>query len=626
MLEKVNLPADLKRLPLPDLRVLCEDIRREIINVISQKGGHLASSLGAVELCVALHYVFNTPEDLIVFDVGHQAYAHKLLTGRKNVFHKLREYKGISGFPYPPESEYDTFAVGHAGNAVSLALGAAEALRLQNKEAKVVAVIGDGSLSSGECFEGLNNAGHLQSDILVVFNHNEMSISRSVGALSNYLSKLISLPVYNRTKEGVDTILEKVPHLGKKIVPWIKRIEEIMKGLLVPGIFFEEIGFRYFGPLDGHNIDILVPALQNIAKLKGPKLLHIITKKGKGYTSAEEDPETFHSAPRFIPQQGKIIPASQESYTDVFSRKITALAREDKKIVCLTAAMAKGTGLDKLKQEFPERVFDVGIAEQHLVSFAGGLAKQGLKPVVCLYSTFMQRAYDQIIEDILLQKAEAVFVVDRAGIVGEDGPTHHGLFDIACIRHLPDAVILCPKDRYEMEKSLEFAIGYKGAVFIRFPKQTAWNYGPAEDIKLAKAETLEPGKDFAILALGSMVEKVVNIKEKFHKQDIYPMIVNARFVKPLDEFLLEEVAKKTKLIFTLEEGVLEGGFGSAVLEFFQQKGLFGELKIVRLGIPSQFVTFGRRNILLDKAGLSEEKIFNRIMQEWDRCKFQLWQK
>ncbi len=615
-LEKINTPQDIKSFSVKDLKILSQEIRAKIIEVISRKGGHLASSLGAVEICMALHYCLDTPKDYIVFDVGHQSYAHKLLTGRSDKFEKIREFNGISGFPYHRESEYDPFTVGHASNAVSLALGVAEANKLMDDPSKAVAVIGDGSLSGGEAFEALNNAGHLQSDILVIFNHNEMSISPSVGALSNYLNKFISLPIYNRFKEGVNTVLKKVPTLYKKVSPRIKKIEEVMKGLVVPGIFFEELGFRYFGPLDGHDLEVLIPTLNNVISLKGPRILHVVTKKGKGYPPAEEDPEIFHSAPT-TKKNGNI----QESYTDVFEKKIVDLAKRDKKIVCLTAAMCTGTGLTLFRDKFPERFFDVGIAEQHLVSFSGGLSKRGLKPVVCVYSTFLQRALDQVIEDVLLQDLKVTFVLDRAGLVGEDGPTHHGIFDIAYLRNLPGMVILAPKDKKEFEKALEFSLALGDSCFLRIPKHKApiINDDP-ENIFLGKAEILKEGEGVALMGLGSMVEKIVKVDLRLRDKGFNPLVINARFVKPLDEEMLISLIGKIKVLFTIEEGVVEGGFGSAVLEFYEKRGLLDKIKVVRIGIPSEFVTFGSREELLDLVGLSEEKIFWKVVEEFKKEK------
>ncbi len=613
-LNRIESPQDIKGLSLDELKDLSGKIRRRIIEVVSDKGGHLASSLGAVEIILALHYVLSAPEDKIVFDVGHQAYAHKLLTGRDKDFDKLRELGGISGFPYHKESVYDPFSVGHASNAVSLALGLSSAYRILGSRAKVVAVIGDGSLSGGESFEALNNAGHLKENILVVFSHNEMSISKSVGALSSYLNKFLSLPIYNRFKDGISLVLEKVPRLGKRIVPRLKKIEEIMKGIIIPGIFFEELGFRYFGPLDGHSLDVLIPTLKNILSLSGPKILHIVTQKGKGYSDAEKNPEKFHSASRFLyshdqPEEKK------PSYTDVFGRKIVDIANRDDRIVGLTAAMSGGTGLREFQKKFPSRFFDVGIAEQHLVSFSAGLCKAGLKPVIAVYSTFLQRAYDQVIEDIALQEMPVTFAVDRAGLVGEDGPTHHGIFDIAYLRTVPFAVVVAPGYGRDLELALEFAVGLGKPCFVRYPRSAVFDKEMKQPFALGKFEIFRKGETLALLGLGSMFQPACAIADKLGKEGKSVFLVNPRFVKPLDEACLLEIAEKTDLIITLEEGIKPGGFGESVLEFYHSRDLFNKVRVVNLGLPDSFITFGKRERLLEIYGLGEESIYLRIKQE-----------
>lgn len=612
-------PQQIKKLKISELKELVSRIREYIIKVVSQKGGHLASSLGAVELCLALHYVLDTPQDKIVFDVGHQAYAHKIITGRAEVFKDLRSWGGVSGFPYHKESEYDEFSVGHASNAVSLALGVAAAKRLKKEDFKVVAVIGDGSLTGGECFEALNNAGHLKEDILVVFNHNEMSISTSVGAVSNYLNKLISLPIYNRFKEGITLILKKVPHLGKRVLPRIKKIEEIMKGLIIPGIFFEELGFRYFGPLDGHNLEGLISTLKNVINLPGPKILHVVTKKGKGYLPAEENPEDFHS-PKPFAISGEFKKKGETTYTDVFSKALIELAQKDKRIVALTAAMSKGTGLFRFKEVFPERFFDVGIAEQHLVSFSAGLAKRGLKPVVAVYSTFLQRAYDQIIEDIALQEVGVVLAIDRAGLVGEDGPTHHGVFDIAYLRSVPNLIVISPAYKKDLESALKFSLKLNTPAAIRYPKEEILDIENKEDFSLGKFEVLEEGEDLAILALGSTLKQVLLVKEELNRKGVYPFIVNPRFIKPLDEECLIQIAKKCSLVFVLEEGVCSGGFGEAILEFYRQKDILRNIKIERVCLPTEFITFGKRTQLLELTGLDSKSILEKVIRAYEKNK------
>lgn len=611
-LEKIDSPQKLKTLSVKELKVLAGEIRKRIIEVCSERGGHLASSLGTVEICLALHYVLDTPKDKIVFDVGHQAYAHKIITHRAKDFSKLRQLGGLSGFPSHKESVYDVFSVGHASNAVSLALGISEANRIFKERVRVVAVIGDGSLSGGECFEGLNNAGHLRSDILVIFNHNEMSISPSVGALSNYLNKIISLPVYNRLKLAIDSSLRKVPKLGKRIFKWIRKLEEVTKGLIVPGIFFEELGFRYFGPLDGHNLDLLIPTLKNIVDLEGPKLLHLVTVKGKGYSPSEKNPEEFHSASKFFLGEPKCVSSGKLFYTQVFSSKLSQLASKDKKIVALTAAMTKGTGLSEFKERFPERFFDVGIAEQHLVSFAAGLSKRGLKPVVAVYSTFLQRAYDQLVEDIALQELSVVFAVDRAGLVGEDGPTHHGIFDIAFLRSVPGLVVISPAYEKDLEEALEFSLNIDKPCVLRYPKDEVLQIEMREKIALGKFEVIQEGKDVAILCVGSMLKEVLSAQQRLKELGVSPLIVNIRFIKPLDKEFLEYLGKNFQLAIIVEEGVAEGGIGEGILDFLREKGLLSRIKIKRLALPPEFITFGKRSQLLRNYGLDSEGIFSFI--------------
>jgi len=601
ILEKINSPQDLRRLNLKELSILAEEIRKFIIKAVKEKGGHLASSLGAVEICIALHYSLNTPSDDLIFDVGHQAYAHKIITGRKEKFYHLREYRGLSGFPNPEESEYDLFISGHASTALSWALGVAEAKKIKGEKSKTVAVIGDGALTGGMCFEALNKCGELKSDVLVILNHNQMSISASVGALSKYLTKIISLPIYNKIKTELEKFLSHLPSLAKRLAQRAKKFEEAIKGLIVPGIFFEELGFRYFGPIDGHNLEILIPTLKNILKLEGPRLLHIITRKGKGLKEAEKNPEKFHS---FSVSKKKKI-----TFTDTFSEKIVSLARENKRIVTITAAMPRGTGLDYFKKTFPERFFDVGIAEANAVGLAAGLAKKGLIPVVAIYSTFLQRAFDQVIHDIALQNLKVIFIIDRAGFVGEDGPTHHGIFDISYLRMIPNLVCMAPKDKEELEDMLEFALEIKNPVSIRFPKEEAYSLRRKEKITFAKAEVLEEGKDLCIIALGSLVKEALKAKSFLEKEGISAQVINARFIKPLDRKILKEVAYKFNLVVVLEEGIIEGGFGSAILEFYERENLLDKIKVKRIGIKDEFPTFAKRDQLIKLYGLDGYSIY-----------------
>lgn len=611
LLERINSPKDLKHLSPGQLILLASEIRMRIIEVVSSSGGHLASSLGAVELAIVLHYCLDTPEDKIIWDVGHQSYAHKILTGRNKEFSTLRQFGGISGFPSKDESVYDTFTAGHSSDAVSLALGVACARDYLDKEKyfKVVAVIGDGSLSGGLCFEGLNNAGHLKKDLLVILNTNELSIAPNTGALSIYLNKIISLPIYNRFKNSLENFVKSRMPKGSRIIKLANKFEEGLKGLFIPGMFFEEMGFRYFGPWDGHDINILIQALKNILNIKGPKILHIITKKGKGYAPAEKEPVRFHGTGPFEISTGKLKPldsGDQTTYTDIFSQKIVDLAKADKRIVAVTAAMPEGTGLDKFRDIYPERFFDCGIAEGHAICFAAGLARCGFKPVVAIYSTFLQRGYDHIIEQVALQGLNVVFAIDRAGIVGEDGVTHQGIFDIAFLRHIPNCVVMAPKDAAELKAMLELSINLDKPAAIRFPKSVC-NMPECQtsQLKLGKAEILKKGKDFTIIAIGSMVMPSLEAVELLEKDGLSGALINARFIKPLDIDTLKAVTQGVKFIFTVEEGVIEGGFGSAVSEII-------DLAVTRIGLPSQFIPHGKRNVLLDNYGLTAEKIFQKV--------------
>lgn len=607
---------------LEELQGLSGEIRQRIISVISGTGGHLASSLGAVELSIALHYCLNTPKDKIIWDVGHQTYAHKILTGRNKDFENIRKYKGLSGFPSKDESVYDVFTTGHSSTAVSLALGLACAREYLPKEQyfKVVAVIGDGSLSGGLCFEGLNNAGHLKKDIMVILNTNELSIAPNAGALSIYLNKIISMPVYNRFRSSLESFVKSRVPKGSRLIQIANKFEEGLKGMFIPGMLFEELGFRYFGPFDGNNLNLLVPTIKNISNIKGPVMLHVVTKKGKGYAPAEKDPVRFHSAAAFDIKTGCPLskPAgSCQSYTEVFRDCVVDLAKNDPKIMAITAAMPEGTGLDKFRDMYPNRFFDVGIAEGHAVSFAAGLARSGFKPIVAIYSTFLQRAYDQIIECAALQNLNVVFALDRAGLVGDDGPTHQGVFDIAYLRSIPNLIIMAPKGANELKKMLAFAVNLDRPVALRYPKdQIPLLCAGAQDdndgeIILGKAEVLTEGEDFAIIALGSMVIPSFQASQILKNDGLTGTVVNACFVKPLDKPLLEKIAKKVKMVFTVEDGIKEGGFGSAVMECLGQP-------VIRLGLPDEFIPCGKRDFLLDKYGLTKEGIAKKIKETLGR--------
>ncbi len=614
ILEKINLIEDLRKLSPEALFLLAEEIRQRMVNVVSRNGGHLASSLGAVELIIALHVCLNTPRDKIIFDVGHQAYAHKILTGRNKRFDTLRQHEGLSGFPSREESDFDIFTSGHSSNAVSQALGLACARDYlpPAEYFRVVAVIGDGSLSGGLCFEGLNNAGHLKKDILVVLNTNELSIAPNVGALSTYLNKIISLPIYNRFRRNLEGFINSRIPKGSRMIKLANKFEEGLKGLFIPGMLFEELGFRYFGPLDGHNLSILIPTLKNIMGIKGPRILHVITKKGKGYPPAEKDPVRFHSVGSFKIEDGSPDlsgETAKKSYTQVFGQKLVELAATNKKIIAITAAMPEGTGLDRFRDLYPERFFDVGIAEAHAVCFAAGLAAGGLKPVVAIYSTFLQRAFDQIIEDVCLQNLPVVMCVDRAGIVGEDGVTHQGIFDLSFLRGLPNLTIMAPADAEEFGRMLEFALSLQQPVAIRYPRalvpfgQISWS-----KLEMGKPEILREGKEVAIFALGSMVGASLEAAEILSVGKISSTVINARFVKPLDAAAFKSAAKSCKLVFAAEDGISRGGFGSALAEIL-------DAPVIKIGLPDQFIPHGKRDLLLEKFGLDARGIAESVKKE-----------
>lgn len=614
LLDGINSPSDLKRLPLKKLPALGQEIRDEIIDTVSKQGGHLASSLGSVELTLALYYILNTPKDIIVWDVGHQAYTHKILTGRRDRFKTLRQLGGISGFPMKDESAYDPFTVGHSSTSISTALGLAAGRDLAKQNGKIVVVIGDAALGGGMAFEALNHAGHMKKNIIVILNDNEISISKTIGALSKYLNSMLTNPLYNRLRKQAQEIVKKIPVVGKKTFEAARRFEEGVKNLLVPGMLFEELGFRYFGPIDGHDIKAIINTLGNIMTLKEPILLHVLTKKGKGYKFAEKRPDLFHSASPFDIKTGEIKRSKETTFTKALSKKLVELARKDRKIVAITAAMLDGTGLSSFAKEFPDRFFDVGIAEAHAVGFAAGLAKKGLKPVVAIYSTFLQRAYDQMIHDVSLQNLPVLFCLDRAGLVGEDGPTHHGVFDISYLRHIPELVVMAPSSTKELGAMLEFGIKLTKPAAIRYPKGASKIERPVSPIELGKAEVIKGGKDIAILALGSMVEPALEAAEWLKRDHLNTEVINARFVKPLDRDMLEDLFSRIKKVVTIEEGVLSGGFGSAIAEFIDREKI-KDVTLEMIGLPDEFVEHGQRSILLNKYNLSTEGIVNLIRSE-----------
>ena len=622
VLDQINTSRDVKKLDPEELEQLCHEIRKEILSVVSKNGGHLASNLGVVELTTALHYVFDFPRDKVVWDVGHQSYVHKLLTGRKELFHTLRQYGGLSGFPKREESSYDAFDSGHSGTSISSALGMAEARRLRGERGKVIAVIGDGSMTAGLAFEGLNQTGHIDQDLIVILNDNEMSISPNVGALSSYLNRLMTGQFAYRFRNEIKNFLESLPpRIGKKLLRFAKHAEESLKGLLIPGLLFEELGLQYIGPIDGHRMDYLIETFQNIKKLRGPILVHVITQKGKGYPPAETSPDRFHGVPPFVIETGELrnSQGNPPSYTEVFGETLCQLARENRRLVAITAAMQSGTGLEEFARWFPDRFYDIGIAEQHAVTFAAGLALEGMKPVVAIYSTFLQRAYDQVLQDVCLQNLPVVFALDRGGIVGEDGPTHQGLFDFSYLRHIPNLVIMAPKDENEFQHMIKTATECPFPTAFRYPRGKGLGVKreePLHQIDIGKGELLREGEDIAIIAIGSTVYPALRAAEKLSDEGIRAAVINSRFLKPLDGALLCDWARKTGRVLTVEENVLQGGFGSAVLELFQERGL-GSVQVRRLGIPDTFLEHGPQALLREKYGIDENGIMNGVRKMFE---------
>ncbi|WP_281184073.1 1-deoxy-D-xylulose-5-phosphate synthase [Trichlorobacter lovleyi] len=611
LLETIQNPDDLKKLTPEQLPDLAEEIRSFLLSTVSETGGHLGSNLGAVELSMALHYCFTTPQDKIVWDVGHQAYTHKLLTGRRDRFATQRQYKGISGFPKRCESEHDAFGVGHASTSISAALGMAVADNLDQKKNNVIAVIGDGSLTGGIAFEGLNQAGHLKKNLIVVLNDNEMSISKNVGAFSAFVSRKMTTRHFRELKKEMKELLTNIPAFGKDILKFARRAENSLKGFLTPGALFEALGFDYIGPIDGHDLPGLIEVFNNAREFDGPLLLHVMTTKGKGYRPAEETPDKFHGVGAFDLSTGKApAKSSTISYTEVFGRTLVDLAKEDPKVVAITAAMPDGTGLNFFNDALPDRFFDVGIAEQHGVCFAAGLAADGFKPVTAIYSSFMQRAYDQVFHDVCLQNLPVVIAMDRAGLVGDDGPTHHGVFDLSFMRHLPGLTFMAPKDENELRHMLKTALELKAPVALRYPRGAG--YGVPLDKKMeclpiGKGELLREGTDLTIVAIGSTVMPAVKAAEQLAEQGISAGVVNARFIKPLDADLILGQAKATGKIVTVEENVLQGGFGSAVLELLQDNGM-SQVRVKRLGIPDQYIEQGTQAQLRKDVGIDAEGI------------------
>ncbi len=612
VLPSIQSPKDLRLIKKELLPTLCEELRSVIIDTASKNGGHLGSSLGAVEIITALHYVFNTPEDKIVFDTGHQAYAHKLLTGRQKEFHTIRTQKGLSGFPKRCESPYDTFGVGHASTAISAALGMAIARDQKKEKNKVIAVVGDGCLTGGMAYEAMQNAGLLRSDLLVILNDNQMFISKRVGALGKALTKLLTTKYVQLAEEKASNFLKRFDELGNNAAKLAKRARSI----LFPGTLFEEMGFRYFGPVNGNDINEMIEVLESVKDVKGPVMLHVVTKKGKGYKPAEEKPTKFHGVGVFDVDTGDTIGKSNcITFTQAFSNTLVKLAEKDPSITAITAAMPEGTGLDAFRDKFPSRYFDVGIAEEHAATFAAGLAAGGMKPVVAIYSTFIQRCYDQIIHDVALQKLPVVFALDRAGLVGEDGPTHHGVFDLSFLREVPNLIVAAPADENELQHLLKTALDAKAPFVLRYPRGSGFGVemdAAPKRLEIGKGVWLKKGKDLNILAIGNRVHPVMQAAALLAEKGIDCGVANMRFVHPLDTHLIDEALKLSRRIVTVEDNMLAGGFGSAVAEYVSDKQ--ADFKLLRLGIGDEFVEHGKVAQLYDQLGLNAEEMTKHILK------------
>ncbi len=616
LLPQIQSPEQLKALDKKQLPQLARELREQIVTTVAANGGHLGSSLGVVELTIALHRVFNSPADKILWDVGHQAYAHKLLTGRQEQFSTLRQWQGLSGFPKRKESVHDVFDVGHSSTSISAALGMAVAGDILGTDDRIVAVIGDGSLTAGMAFEALNHAGHLKQKMVVILNDNEMSISRNVGALSSFMSRKMTSDTFIRFKKETETLLNYIPGIGRDLVGIAKRAEESLKSFMTPGMLFEGFGFDYFGPLDGHNLEDLMETLKNAAQIKGPVLLHILTKKGRGYEPAEKNPAKFHGIGPFDAKTGEVsapAAAAPPSFTEVFGRTLVDLAATDERIVAITAAMAEGTGLKPFSQVYPQRFYDVGIAEQHAVTFAAGLAARGLRPVVAIYSTFMQRAFDQVLHDVCLQHLPVTLALDRGGLVGADGPTHHGAFDLSFLRSIPNLILAAPRDEYELQRLMKTALSVDGPFAYRYPRGKGIGIPLPDEIEpvaIGQSELLREGADGLLIAVGSMVQQALAAAGQLATEGVDLGVLDARFIKPLDRDQMIALAENAPFVMTVEENVLQGGFGSAVLELYSDVGL--QVPVVRIGIPDDFIEQGSQAQLYDSLGLNAEHIANRV--------------
>lgn len=623
LLDGVEYPKDIRGFSVAELNQLAGEIREEVISVVSEVGGHFASTLGAVELTLALHYAFNTPEDRIIWDTGHQCYAHKLLCGRRERLATIRQLGGLSGFLSREESEYDVFGAGHAGTSISAALGMVEAKSLDGSSRKVVAVISDGGLSAGLTYEGLNSAGHLDQDLIVILNDNEHFIDPRVGAVSSFLSKQFTSDLGVRLQKNLSNLLQNLP-AGENLKLAARKLRDSFLGLVTPGFLFESLGFQYVGPIDGHNIGEMLATLENVKKIDGPTLVHVMTKKGKGYLPAEKDPIKFHAVTPFHVLTGK---AKKEkgpipTYTDIFGQSLLRLAKENSKVVSITAAMGSGTGIDKVQRELPNRTYDVGIAEQHAVTFAGGMATEGYVPVVAIYSTFLQRGYDEILHDVCLQNLHVVFALDRGGLVGADGPTHHGVFDFAYMRSMPNLTIMAPKDENELQHMLKTAVDHSGPISLRYPRGEGWGVALDTEMKslpIGKAELLRDGSDVVIAAIGQTVLPALKAAQELAPLGINAAVVNARFVKPLDGELFGALLNRIPRLITVEDHAVAGGFGSALIEFLADQNITG-VEIKRLGVPDRFIPHGTQDELRKMCGFDKDAIAQAALQIMRRPK------
>ncbi|RXT13793.1 1-deoxy-D-xylulose-5-phosphate synthase [Ammoniphilus sp. CFH 90114] len=622
LLREINSPDKLKQLSIPQMEELAEEIRQFLIEKLSKTGGHLASNLGVVELTLALHHVFNSPIDKFIWDVGHQSYVHKILTGRIDRFDTLRKYKGLSGFPKRSESVHDVWETGHSSTSLSAAMGMAIARDLKKENNKVVAIIGDGALTGGMAFEALNHIGHEKKNLITILNDNEMSIAPNVGAMHNYLGKLRTDQHYRRAKEELESLLRKIPAVGGKLAKTAERVKDSLKYMLVSGVLFEELGFTYLGPIDGHNLPELMECLNQAAHTEGPVLVHVITKKGKGYAPAEADSHTWHGVSPYKIESGEMMKKpGPPSYPSVFANTVMKVSETDPKVVAITPAMPGGSGLTKYAERFPDRFFDVGIAEQHAVTMAAGLATQGIKPVCAIYSTFLQRGYDQVVHDVARQNLNVFFAIDRAGFVGEDGETHHGVYDIGFLRSLPNMVIMMPSNENEFQHMIYTATQYeKGPVAVRYPRGNGIGIpmdAELQQIPVGKSVIVQEGSHVAILALGNMLQLAEQAAEILKEDGIEPMVVDARFVKPLDRDLLLHLAKEGYHIITVEEGAVAGGFGSAVLEFYASEG-YHDMVVELVGIPDEYVEHGSVSEQRREIGLTPERIAQQAINLWPR--------